>query len=323
LSAGSHLPARPASRRTNVITREKLLLDPEGYGSKYAFLVQRGTACHMKAKAVVGKPKQIVNFCQVQGGSRVLTASLVQKARTCTVAVADFDAGGDSSTTFPIYYLPWDKNQVIRVTLKPSKHRAVVREPDVFFTDNLNGCMVTVEGPPDRPTVYHSNVMDYLGSPGGDTSMEQDVAELYIAAKAMAMEKGYKAMSREHDKAGESRKGLLHPKSITQDAYQTLVGRPSAAEDETRWITKVMADRGVKFNENGGVIQFEQSLGTVFGVRGDRYWRFFYQRLLCGSVYGKRPRTGPQEPGLVWLYDDWRPLYCREFWPFGEGTITL
>lgn len=309
-----------------MITREKLLRDPEGCGSKYAFLLQRGIVPELKDKAVVGAPKHIANFAQVPGSCRVTQATLtVGTGRTCTVGVSAYTPATDTSASFPIYYLPWAEDQVVRVTLKPSKHQAVSREPDVFFTDNLQGCMVTVEGPPENPTVYHSNVVSFLGSPAGERGLREDLARFYIEAKVIVMEQGYKAMSAQHDKVGElNRKGLLHPKSINQHAYQSLLGRPSGEQDEKRYLEKIMADKGVKgFSDRGGIVKFEVSKGTVFGVRSYGYWHFYYQRLLCGSFFRKEETKDPLKPRLVWLYDDWRPLYCNEFWPFGEGSLTL
>jgi hypothetical protein len=135
-----------------VITRSKLLKSPEEVGREYAFLVYCGTLVKRKPKAVANAPSQIKAFQQVPGDSRVCTASLAVAVRTCNVSILSYSPLQESETTFPVYYLPWDMNKAIRVTLKPSKHQALAREPDVFFTDNLNGCMVTVEGPPDRPT---------------------------------------------------------------------------------------------------------------------------------------------------------------------------
>jgi hypothetical protein len=305
-----------------MITRSKLLKSPAEYGRKYAFLVQRGLALNLKAKAVANAPKQIELFQQVQGGSRVCTASLSVKVRACTVAVAPYSALQDDDTTFPIYFLPWEMNRTIRVTLKPSKHQVLAREPDVFFTDNLNGCLVTVEGPPDRPTVYHSNVIDYLGSPGGNPAIEEELARLYIEAKAIVMEKGYKLMSAQHDKVGEARKGLLHPMSVNQHQYQVLVGRPSGEKAVVEAMDIIARDKKISYHDVSGHFACEASLGSVFGVRdGNGYWSFYYQRLVLVTFYRKE---GPVDnPKFVYAHQDWRCLTCDMFWPFGSGTMVV
>lgn len=305
-----------------MITRSKLLNAPAEYGRKYALLIERGTDVNMKAKAVGNAPKQIHGFHQVHGAARACTASLAVNVRACTVKVSAYSALQDTETTFPIYYLPWDMNKTIRMTLKPSKHQALSREPDVFFTDNLNGCMVTVEGPPDRPTVYHSNVIDFLGSPGGDPKIEEDVARLYIAAKVLVMEKGYKLMSAQHDKVREARKGLLHPMSVTQEQYQVLLGRPSEDVALCEAMSLIANDKKFTYDKVGGEFRCEMSLGSVFGVRSETgFWHFYYQRLILVSFYKK---TGPEtNPQFVFARQDWRCLTCDEFWPFGSGTMMV
>ena len=221
-----------------------------------------------------------------------------------------------------MYYLPWDSNRVFRITLKPSKHQVLSREPDVFLTANLNGCMVTVEGPPDRPTVYHSNMADYLGSPASDLSIADDMARLFISVKALMMGKAYTLISTQHDKMGEARKGLLDPKSITHDKYQVLLGRPGEDEALAEAMDLIARDKKIKYNQVSGKFECEQSLGSVFGVRATTgLWSFYYQRLLMVSFFRKEGTHA--SPTFTWESLDWRCLTCDMFWPFGSGSIVL
>lgn len=308
-----------------MITRSKLLSLPAEYGRRYSFLVKGSSESpidfNLKNKTVANAPRTIEGFHQVHGDSRVCTASLSIEGRACTVSVGNYSPV-DTETIFPVYYLPWDLDRVYRVTLKPSKHQAVSREPDVFFTANLNGCMVTVEGPPDRPTVYHSNMASFLGDPGTDKSLSEEVAQLYISAKALMMGKAYSLMSEQHDKTGEARKGLLGPKSITQDKYQVLLGRPGEDEALAQAMDLIARDKKIKYDNASGKFECEQSLGSVFGVRAATgLWSFYYQRLLLVSFL--RKEGTPSKPKFAWERFDWRCLTCDMFWPFGSGSILL
>lgn len=308
-----------------MITRSKLLSRPDDCGRRYSFLIKGKSEApvdvNLKDKAVAHAPSSIQGFHQVHGGSRACTASLSIEGRACTVFVSPYSPV-DTETAFPVYYLPWDSNRVFRMTLKPSKHQKLHREPDVFFTANLNGCMVTVEGPPDRPTVYHSNMADFLGSPALDLGIPDDLAKVYIDAKVLMMGKAYTLMSTQYDKMGEARKGLLDPRAITQDKYQVLLGRPGEDKALAEAMDLIARDKKIKYDEVSGKFECEESLGSVFGVRATTgMWSFYYQRLLLVSFHRKAGTLS--EPKFICERLDWRCLTCDMFWPFGSGSIVV
>jgi hypothetical protein len=306
-----------------MLTKTDLLKDPLQSGRQHSLRIVLAAWPQMKSKPVTEGGNVIESFLQVKGESRVALAKLKDAGKTCDVFIEDYSPEIDSESEFPVYYLPWAANTICRMTLKPSKNQKIDKAPQIFFTANLNGCQVIVEGPADRPTVYHCNAQQFLGDPGSDVSMSDKDARQQILLKTMIMELGYKKMSEQFDK---KKKGLVthvNPKGIGQQDYQVLVGRPSADADEKRVLKEIMAEKGLKnFTENSGIINFEQSRGTVFGVCPNGFlWTFYYQKALCLSTYSKDDSSG--KTSLKFLYEQWHVLECNEFWPHGSGHLTI
>ena len=54
-----------------------------------------------------------------------------------------------------IYFLPWSQTSIYRI--RPKAGNTPGLNGNLFLTPNLDGCMVTVEGTPQNPTIYHAN----------------------------------------------------------------------------------------------------------------------------------------------------------------------
>ena len=305
-----------------MITKSELLKEPVKCGSIYGFEIQSGAGTRWKRKAVDAADPNVQSFAVVGGESRVRTATLRTVQRTCRVNVGPYDPDADYEDEFPVYYLHWEENGLVRIKLKRSRRVELKAEPRVFFTANLNGCLVSVEGPADEPTVYHSNVTDYKGSPGNDQSVPQDKALRRIGKKVAAMYSGYRAMSTQHDNRSETH---IQPGHISQYQYQTLVGRPSGAKDERRARTLLEEQaRELGKHTAGSVVTSEQSRGAVFGVRDQAgRWAFYFQRQLKVRFHRVHLDLPTGTTQLIPLYEDWATLRCERFWPDGPSVMRF
>ena len=119
-------------------------------------------------------PKDLTSLQGDSGGSYMSDQSLF------VMRVSHLKTG---SSAFPVYYLPWRSNYMMRIKLKPSpkhptkeKHRFWADEtvePDIFITAALQGCSIFVSGEPDQPVVYHINASSTKG-PRDETLNSKD-----------------------------------------------------------------------------------------------------------------------------------------------------
>src|SRR5581483_11280100 len=89
------------------------------------------------------------------------------------------------------YFLPYEQNKSFRTTLKSEDPKV---DPEFFFTIELNGCSVFVDGAPTAPNVYHLNANNV----GGQLDLEmipqnQSKIDAIVKAKVDNMEKRYVA----------------------------------------------------------------------------------------------------------------------------------
>jgi hypothetical protein len=304
-----------------MITKSELLKDPMKCASIYALEIVSGGVTRLKPKVVTDADPNVADFLVVGGESRVRTAFLRTLKRTCTVNVGPYDPQADDEVEFPVYYLPWEENRVVRTKLKRSRRVELTGEPQVFFTANLNGCLVSVEGPAEEPTVYHSNVIDYKGSPGGDPTVPEDKANRRIGKKVGAMLSGYHGMSAQHD---NRKKTHIEPGHISQYRYQVLLGRPSAEVDKDR-ARRLLEEQDGQLAKTlvGTVVTTPETRGAVFGVRQGGKWAFYYQRQLLVAYNRVDGLRSDGTPLLTRLYEDWSTLRCEKFWPGGPSTMTF
>lgn len=304
-----------------MITRSDLLNDPLKCASQYALEISVGVGARLKSRAVADAPQQVQDFQVVGGEDRVRTVRLKTVKRTCEISVGAYDPDVDDENRFAVYYLPWEMNRIVRTKLKPSRRVKLGAEPRIFFTANLNGCMVSVEGPASEPTVYHSNVIDYKGSPGSDPRVDEEKAKRRIGKKVSAMLSGYHAMSSQHD---NRKKTYTEPGHVTQFRYQVMLGRPSAALHERR-ARLLLEEQDEELAERlaGTVVTTPESRGAVFGVRGENgNWAFYWQRQLL-MRFSRVDSNGNGTTRLTRLYEDWSTLRCEQFWPAGPGTMKF
>lgn len=211
-----------------------------------------------------------------------------------------------SPSAVPVYYLPWRRDHMMRMKLKPSPHHAKQEhganlDPELFVTAALQGCTVMVSGEPAQPLVYHLNASSVRG-PGGETFAGDD-AQFAIAAQAkVAHMQGLFGQAqvgapKEGPKAAGIRQPLANP--ITQGAHITdyMVGvkpGPNAA---------LKNYHGRRFGVNNPSVE---QYGTLFGIRSAGARKFYRQT---------RTRVGYRPLNSARYVYEWVDPVCSRFWP--------
>ena len=210
-----------------------------------------------------------------------------------------------SSDSFPVYYLPWQRNALIRVKLKPSPHHPAQKgiifketiEPQVFVTAALQGCSIIVSGDPQEPIVYHINASSTTGPMGETLNTDSDATFVAAAgAKVTKMQTLYTDARSQFPKEGsKGAAGARPPQTFTsKSATLTEYSPGNLPTGQTRLLRRYHD----KFTNVRG-LQF----GTVFGIKGASGWVFYRQ---------SRTR--------LWDASDmnlgkWVDPVCLPFWP--------
>ncbi|MGJ5817246.1 hypothetical protein [Paludibaculum fermentans] len=252
-----------------------------------------------------------VSFCQILPCAMVnpLPSDLspvVSYTTDIGLWVMRITANRPSPSAVPAYYLPWRKDHMMRMKLKPSPNHpkqelGVTLDPDLFVTAALQGCTVIVSGEPAQPLVYHLNAASVRGA-GGETFGGDD-AQFDIAAQAKIghMQALFGQAQVQAPKEGAKLAGIRQPAvaSLTGSAHVTqyMSGvKPIANEALRTYYSNLLGVR------NPSVAQY----GTVFGIRATGTWRFYRQT---------RTRVSYKSPhGAGYIYQ-WMDPVCMRFWP--------
>lgn len=221
------------------MTLQTFLKDPLGFAKKhplvFAFTEFGGklptNSSQLKQKNVARNGANDLMY-QIRGQHRIVWFNLAQARNDPRTWEIDL-VSRPKPNYEPAYWLPWQEDQVYRITLRPSvkvnddqayQHIESIKlahdnaqdrmeavqaykqarqdakdiEPDIFFTAPVNGCSVFVEGPPWQPTVYHANAMGHIGT-FDNYKTKKEFVDLQVA-KIAHMRKRYKAFSTEHEK---------------------------------------------------------------------------------------------------------------------------
>jgi hypothetical protein len=206
------------------------------------------------------------------------------------------DAGGkfrlvvetvQKAHSFPIYYLPWASNKMLRMTIpKKGAGGATLADPDIFFTAGINGCSVFIEGSRDNPTIYHAGTEDKMGGINSGKYW-RDLYREY-SATAASEPKGAKTY-------GEVKKN------------QYIVGEGKESDPKYKDTTRTGVDYEgwIKSNQKDIDVTIVQPWGCVFGLRTGSDWTFYLQKNAVVKYYafkksglfgtGDRKRSGKEQ----------------------------
>ena len=305
-----------------------------------------GPGFAMKEKPFDHGEETITGY-QVPGLNRICWFDVDRMRGDPTVLEVGLEANFDEALE-PAYWLPWQQNEIIRTTLRPSKKAEGALEgvePNFFFTAPLTGCSVFVEGPRDQPTVYHANALSHAGT--FDTPLRKQAFLELQRTKIEEMEARFRGFSTQHEKL--SRGEVRTPpgeraRETTMMDYMSRAHRSDFPQDLVEVVRKATNGKFSKIEVAGNKIVVTNIEGTVFGVRDHGEWTFYFQRRVRIShlINDYKGTVGRQTWGRYgfswfWLPDYWRwwwqswkvqnemwlPLTVTEFWPAGGGQIVL
>lgn len=234
---------------------EKLYQSPLQTAREFAVVVS-GAIADVRQKPP-GNPQDLT-FMQIRASTPVY-AKCKAEAGCLEIEAVNLGAGNTQ-----IYFLPWSKTSIYRI--RPKAGNTPGLNGNLFFTPNLDGCMVTVEGTPENPTVYHANAADAPFTPD-----EQDVLDKAMGkSNEGIIENVFKI---EKMKTGQAAFSAIPPKNQPPP----VLNPPDKAH-----FHMFEYDRGskTKFTPNAFKLQdMTQKLhyGTVFGVRKNGAWTFYKQ----------------------------------------------
>lgn len=233
---------------------EKLYQSPLQTAGEFAVVVS-GAAADVRQKPS-GSPQDLT-FMQVRASTPVY-AKCKAEAGCLEIEAVNLGAGNTR-----IYFLPWSRTSIHRI--RPKAESTPGLNGNLLFTPNLDGCMVTVEGTPENPTVYHANAADAPLTPD-----EQDLLD----EAAGASNEGFIENVFKIDKM---KTGLAAFSAIPPKNPPPVLNPPNKASFDL-----LEYDRGstTEFTPNAFKLRdMTQRLhyGTVFGVRKNGAWVFYKQ----------------------------------------------
>ena len=300
----------------------KFVEDPKAFADKKPVVAPGSTAREDAVKKWEKVPDQ---FKGVPGHLRIIAADLNDAGSHVWMDLNYNDVATKLGLGWmALYYLPWLEGNHVRTTLRPRKEKEGVdkltvsngyqdvNNPDIFFTAAVNGCMISVSGPVDEPTVYHSNANISVTTAIGSEEDER----ISHMAKELATFRDLKP------KKTRSITETQKVRSVTADLYMPkerqdlLLNKPAIEQTDTRRTDKKL-------------------MGTIFGKRNDNKWTFYFERLVQYELSKFTTQlendfsSGP--PFKKIEVTDWRSQGSKygldgevqEFWPNGVGRVLF
>ena len=197
-------------------------------------------------------------------------------------------------------------------------------DPILFFTAAVNGCSVFIEGAKTEPVVYHANAVDHLL---GFDQIDSGRAFLCLQReKIRHMVSQYRKFSSGVPKLPRSASAVTRPSTgVTPHEYLSAVQDENYLDvfkEEVREIAEKYVTDGKRFRfgmSSFKEIKLEEGIGTVYGVRTDGDWSFFYQMLVFVTCL--------RNEGVIradWQKTShWHVAKCESFWPVGDGRYEF
>lgn len=216
------------------------------------------------------------------------------------------------------YYLPYRQNATTRITLDPAGKQV---DPKFFVTDELNGCMVVVYGPPESPTVYHLNAEQFGGNlanvPAADVHGVMIRKNAEMTRRVQAARAQFPVVPA-CEPTGRMIKSVEYLEYECKPAVRTTLIRKmqTALRINPADYPNFPAD---DFNPAEPIIQ---AFGFVFGIKDSRTgWSFYLQSRL--RVQPNVPMDGTQGQNAgEWNTGDpsHHVLWTKKFYPTGMGS---
>lgn len=309
--------------------------------TRFGSSVAPGTAMKEKAFKV---NEETENGYQIRGANRILWFRMERARSNEQAGASELMLAEEQTKDFaPTYWLPWAENQIYRITLRPSGKSKKDIDPDYFFTAPVNGCSVFVEGPPEQPTVYHANAQTH----GGEFNQETAKAFKKLQRqKADYMRERYLAFSSAHEKQGKgvTTAGPDNPREVNTTHYFNR-GFHEAFTDDLKEVVEKLVEKtkGIKVVIDQDRVKVEDVAGTVFGVRKDGEWKFYFQKRVMVTFFVNEQKLAVAKQSYAewgksffdksaygkwwnpnWVKgQSWLTLTCAQFWPDGGGQAVV
>lgn len=212
-------------------------------------------------------PPHDLTFMQVYA-SRPVYAKYTAEAGCLSIEATDLGTAGTR-----VYFLPWSIGSIYRI--RPKVEDTVGLNGNLFFTPNLDGCMVTVEGTQENPTIYHANAKN----PTLNYIEEEFLKDMRGHPHEGLMENKIKILKMKADQVAFSKilpkkptPTVLHPPA---KAHFDLLEYDLGSKSELS--TTQLEIKGMSPFTGLPVTNEDLYFGTVFGVRKNGAWTFYKQ----------------------------------------------
>jgi hypothetical protein len=265
-----------------VSSLQKLYESPLETAKEYAVVVS-GAISDVREKHT--DASHDLTFMQVYA-SRPVYAKCKAKAGYLRIEATDHGTDGTR-----VYFLPWSIGSIYRI--RPKFGDTPGLNENLFFTPNLDGCMVTVEGTQQNPTIYHANAKNPTLN-RFEKALLKDVAQ-----------KRKEGNVGEHDegkvenmiKIGKMKADqVVFSKILPKKPSPPVLNPPAKAHfdlleydlgSKEEYSTTKLEIKGMRPLEGLPTKSIDVHCGAVFGVRKDGAWTFYKQsyRLVTSTTW--------------------------------------
>ena len=164
-----------------------------------------------------------------------------------------------------VYFLPWAKKSIYRI--RPKAGNTPGLAGNLFFTPNLDGCMITVEGTSQNPTIYHSNAANAPRTPEEQdifNASSNDARSAFLAENMIKIDKMQTNQAVFSAIPPKNPPLMMNPQTTAH--LNLLQYAPQQPVQERAPTARNNLDSYYDFN-----------YGSVFGVRKNGEWTFYKQ----------------------------------------------
>jgi len=184
----------------------------------------------------------------------------------------------------PGYWLPWKVNDTNKITLVDKRRHKTGGTPLAFFTAQLTGCSIVVQGNRMTPTVYHTNARD---STFGGTEPTRKAHRAAIQEARLSRF--------DPPKRGGGEEIIVHAREYMSDAHPDVALRLA----QQYQLVNIDPDEVLSRTEAG------MTFGVLNTIQGWKFYLHRYLFLVSAGVQGA-VRT-------------WQGLGCQAIDPNGVG----
>jgi hypothetical protein len=235
---------------------KKLYESPLETATQYAVVVA-GDITNTREKAT--PTAHDLKFMQVRASVPVY-AICTAEARCLSIRASNQGLAGTQ-----VYFLPWAAKNIYRI--RPKAGNTAGWNGNLFFTPNLDGCMISVEGTQQNPTIYHSNAAQAPLSPDAQnllTANRNQGGNVFFVENMIKIDKM---------QTNQAIFSAIPPKN----APLVVNPKKTAHLDLLEYAPQTPVQEYAPNARNNLSSYFDLTFGSVFGVRKNGEWIFYKQ----------------------------------------------